>query len=604
MLWIPQEQKTRSGAVFSPFWPLTSQTLSSPDFDFAPLLRQAVPREAEAGDDHPTRKTQTPRTPSTISMASTSQIPQLFAHPLLLSAHAKRRDKRNAAQVRGQLPRPATIRANVSNEHAVPSTLDASMLPSAHGALRASPSEAQKAVKLASAAKYRKKNKNKLREADALRRPKKTNAEDVPRRQINSSKRRTEPVQPRQLETSDEESDEESSAISAASSSALTRPHGLRHPSSMTAAPATCLPTVSSVLCLSASPVSMVRCERLGRPGHVYCIPEYIPHPNHTHLILEHGDSVDRFFFAVLTGSRPAIYSDFSQLLPILRTDPDVQYISRKIWVAILAKWRGFCEENHEHEWREESSSRSQSPVYPASLSAFDSSPCPSITDSHRSSLDGPHPDLPPLTTSRPCTPTPSRPPKAPLRSPPSSPPSARPPPLTTKKRQASPTKRRDDSSAAGSATRTSARVPIPATAFSPVRGSTELQFPTPRWADPQPTPPAAVLAHHRRCTNPLARPVYYAVSMCNRLLVSRHRAYKLFGETEEAVMLLASSAGEAAAFFEHESGMQGAPHTMFSVSGERKAFRDRFLQKTGVQMLFSNSPGAIESFIREHVSL
>ncbi|KAJ7204099.1 hypothetical protein GGX14DRAFT_569698 [Mycena pura] len=51
MLWVPSERKTRSGTVFSPFWPLSANTLSSPTFDFAPLLHRSVARKAEAEDD-------------------------------------------------------------------------------------------------------------------------------------------------------------------------------------------------------------------------------------------------------------------------------------------------------------------------------------------------------------------------------------------------------------------------------------------------------------------------------------------------------------------------------------------------------------------------
>jgi hypothetical protein len=288
--------------------------------------------------------------------------------------------------------------------------------------------------------------------------------------------------------------------------------------------------------------------------------------------------------------------------MSILRTNPDVPYVSRKIWAAILAKWQDFCKDNHEHEWRDAPSSRSDSPVYPASLSAFDSSFCPSLTDSRRSSLDGPHPDLPPLTT--------TRLPKQPLRSPPFSPSSARAPPSSpTKQRHgsSSPTKKRDDLTAAGSSTRTSARVSPPHIAFSPVRGHSDLQFPTPVHTSTLALPAFPSLIRTdtlpaRSHTSPLqyaeagetssgeaglpattalrgatdARPVYYAISVCSRLLLSRARAYKLLGEMEGAVMLMAASVSEAAAFFERESGMQGTPHTMFAVGGERKIFRDR----------------------------
>lgn len=295
--------------------------------------------------------------------------------------------------------------------------------------------------------------------------------------------------------------------------------------------------------------------------------------------------------------STPALSSDSwiepicfhsSQILKILRTEPEVQYVSHKTWEGIVGKWRAFCEGEHNHEWQDASLSRSPSPVF--SLSAFDTSSCPTMTDSRRSSLDLPHPDLPALKISG-RTPLPAkqplRPPRSRVRSPPVSP---------SKPRNASysPTKQADTSGSARSSTSALARVSSPqlATAFSPVKGSSELRFPTPVYTSTPSLPPfpqsAAPVSVLRRisplqyeepprspspATSDVDRhPVLYAVSVHNRLLMSKEGAFKLFTETEGAVMLLARSVGEAAVFLERTS----EPHTMYAVSGQRKAFRDR----------------------------
>ncbi|KAJ7192617.1 hypothetical protein GGX14DRAFT_577919 [Mycena pura] len=326
---------------------------------------------------------------------------------------------------------------------------------------------------------------------------------------------------------------------------------------------------------------------------------------------LKPGDTLDSLstFFAVLSGQYAGIYIDFTQIVSVLRLDPNSHCICDKSLAGIFATWRAFCEEHHDHESTSGSfsASHSSSPTYSAGESAFDTSPCPSPTHSRRSSLDGLHPDLPPLETST----MPHLPPKRPLRSPPPSstfshlPPSLR------------------------------AMSPRPAASFSPNKGSSNLLFPTSVHTSmpaPTPFPTQPYTPHASRCTSPQqykhrqpggtpAEPpapssvmsegtdccrVFYAISVCNRLLVSRSRAFKLFSATEGAVMLLAGSLSDAAAFFERTSG----PHGMYAVSGERKVFRDRehafslFLQKAGAQMLFSNDPETITKFIREHVSL
>jgi hypothetical protein len=54
-------------------------------------------------------------------------------------AHVKRREKRRQAkeQPGGQRPRPTTLREHVRAERAIPTALDATELPAAHGAYAA-----------------------------------------------------------------------------------------------------------------------------------------------------------------------------------------------------------------------------------------------------------------------------------------------------------------------------------------------------------------------------------------------------------------------------------------------------------------------------------
>jgi hypothetical protein len=67
----------------------------------------------------------------------------------------------------------------------------------------------------------------------------------------------------------------------------------------------------------------MARYERgLGHPGHIYCIPEYTPHNHHAHSILEHGNTVDCYFFAVLEGSHSGIYSDLYVVFTLRPRNP------------------------------------------------------------------------------------------------------------------------------------------------------------------------------------------------------------------------------------------------------------------------------------------
>lgn len=41
----------------------------------------------------------------------------------------------------------------------------------------------------------------------------------------------------------------------------------------------------------------------------IHCIPEYFPHPAHTHSIRDHGEDLDCLFFAIFTGDFDGIYT-------------------------------------------------------------------------------------------------------------------------------------------------------------------------------------------------------------------------------------------------------------------------------------------------------
>ncbi|KAJ7200121.1 hypothetical protein GGX14DRAFT_572235 [Mycena pura] len=339
----------------------------------------------------------------------------------------------------------------------------------------------------------------------------------------------------------------------------------------------------------------MVRYERANLQARINCVPDYFPYSTLASSVAEHVKSADALFFAVLTGTCKGIYTDFPQILAILRTEPEAHYVSHNTWEGIRTKWRQHCEQRHEHELPNGSISRSSSPVFSTSDFDFDASSCPSPTNSRRSSLDGPHPDLPPLTLSS----TPPMAPKRPLRSTP--PPSAPPSPST---RISSPPKRRDGSLS----TRSSARVAPPRikVSSSSVKGAPELRFPSPIHTS-TPAPPPFPTRSPSPAKSPTKSPstarravpqyeewpkipeapaptalvtsegddaptVFYAVTVRNRLLVSHRRAFQLFKETPGAEMLLAASLEDATVYFERASG----PTTMFAVSSERKVFRDR----------------------------
>ncbi|KAJ7855628.1 hypothetical protein B0H14DRAFT_3448935 [Mycena olivaceomarginata] len=146
MTWFPQERKTRSGTVFASFW--------SPIFDVAPLLREAVAVESDEQEDiealmedldeplpddswlneldEPLPPPPPPKRRCMDEVIASGARPMPYAH-------VKRREKRRQAkeQPSGQRPRPATLREHVCAERAIPTALNATELPAAHGAYAA-----------------------------------------------------------------------------------------------------------------------------------------------------------------------------------------------------------------------------------------------------------------------------------------------------------------------------------------------------------------------------------------------------------------------------------------------------------------------------------
>jgi hypothetical protein len=107
------------------------------DFEDLPTAANA-PNDLDAVDDEP------PEPPVFAHLRSRSPSPapkrvHLEDVPKRLNhRHAKRRDRRNtAAKTNGQIPRPETIKAQVAPQAAIPSALDASYLPAAHGSYSA-----------------------------------------------------------------------------------------------------------------------------------------------------------------------------------------------------------------------------------------------------------------------------------------------------------------------------------------------------------------------------------------------------------------------------------------------------------------------------------
>ncbi|KAF7326884.1 hypothetical protein MVEN_02582300 [Mycena venus] len=146
MSWFPQERKTCRGTVFASFW--------SPIFDVAPLVREAVAVKSDEQEDIEVLMEDLDEPPPNDSWLDERDEPlppplapnhprmdevvALGARPMSY-AHVKRREKRKQAkeQPGGQRPRPATLREHIRAERAIPTALDATELPAAHGAYAA-----------------------------------------------------------------------------------------------------------------------------------------------------------------------------------------------------------------------------------------------------------------------------------------------------------------------------------------------------------------------------------------------------------------------------------------------------------------------------------
>ncbi|KAJ7155576.1 hypothetical protein C8R43DRAFT_1000503 [Mycena crocata] len=158
MLWQHQERKTRSGAVFSPFWPPSAVTLQSLSFDLAPLLRAAIAREGgeadeleedelntvddlplldQSGvDDGPLAAGGPSRDPPSRSPSPPPKRPRLDKVPTRNHhRHLKRRRTRDIEKEGGPVRRQATLLAQVAanKDHALIAPLDALDLPVARG---------------------------------------------------------------------------------------------------------------------------------------------------------------------------------------------------------------------------------------------------------------------------------------------------------------------------------------------------------------------------------------------------------------------------------------------------------------------------------------
>ncbi|KAJ7799759.1 hypothetical protein B0H14DRAFT_3491316 [Mycena olivaceomarginata] len=162
MLWIPTERRTRSGTIFASF-------LESQSFDFTPLIQASTRLQLSGGEhdtddveDYPTENEET-TSPHDLDATNLhpdldEPVPPLPKRPRLSMAdriatedpplsprrpparHRRRCEKRNAKIAEeGQKARPATIRAHVYTDTAIPTPLRTEDLPAAHGGYTAKP---------------------------------------------------------------------------------------------------------------------------------------------------------------------------------------------------------------------------------------------------------------------------------------------------------------------------------------------------------------------------------------------------------------------------------------------------------------------------------
>ncbi|KAJ7702802.1 hypothetical protein B0H17DRAFT_1327163 [Mycena rosella] len=157
-MWFPQEQKTRRGTVFSPFWPPSATTLCAATFDVAPLLCESVdfqykyaedevpdcPSDDEAPADELNSIDE--ESPHSCPRSRSPSCKRVQLQDVLLHVnhrHEKHHDKRQQATVKdGQVARAATLRKQLAlSSKPIPSELDTTTLPTAHGAYSAKPED-------------------------------------------------------------------------------------------------------------------------------------------------------------------------------------------------------------------------------------------------------------------------------------------------------------------------------------------------------------------------------------------------------------------------------------------------------------------------------
>lgn len=147
---ILNSHQTRRGTTFAAFCPHAT-LLKSPDFDVGPLVQAAVSLEADEQEDIESAmddldeppappiddswmdELDEPTAPRPAKRLHMAEVIASGRRPLPY-AHIKRREKRNKTIAKdGQRPRPATLREHIQGDRAIPTQVDTSELPVAHG---------------------------------------------------------------------------------------------------------------------------------------------------------------------------------------------------------------------------------------------------------------------------------------------------------------------------------------------------------------------------------------------------------------------------------------------------------------------------------------
>ncbi|KAJ6553703.1 hypothetical protein DFH09DRAFT_1318725 [Mycena vulgaris] len=78
-------------------------------------------------------------------------------------------------------------------------------------------------------------------------------------------------------------------------------------------------------------------------------MPNYWPAREHFHSQDAHSAAVDCFFFAVLWGRVPAIYTTMKQVNDCLIEFDGARWAQAATWEGIIAIWNEYCLQNHDH---------------------------------------------------------------------------------------------------------------------------------------------------------------------------------------------------------------------------------------------------------------